>query len=138
MAPVHQELGAVLLGRDGKVLGRADQLQAADADFIAARQTRRARVAAHHAGHADGGLLRQAARQRKVILVQLVAKGDALDDATAVAQPDEVQPTLAGAALHPALQQDLLAFVRGDVGDADEGRAGHGLRSWVGGDGRGV
>ena len=137
MAPVHQELNAVLLGRDGKVLGRADQLQAADADFIAARQTGRARVTAHHAGHANGGFLGQAAGQRKVILVQLVAKGDALDDAAAIAQPDEVQPPLAGAQLHPALQQDLLAFMGGDVGDADEGRAGHGLRSCAG-DGRGV
>ena len=138
MASVHQELNAVLLGRDGKVLGRADQLQAADADLVAAWQTGGARVAAHHAGDADGGLLRQAAGQREVILVQLVAKGDALDDAAAVAQPDEMQPTLAGAQLHPALQQDLLAFMGGDVGDADEGRAGHGLRSCAEGDGRGV
>ena len=76
MAPVHQELGAVLLGRDGKVLGRADQLQAADADLIATGQAGRARVAAHLAGHADGGLLRQAPRQGEVVLVQLVTKGD--------------------------------------------------------------
>ena len=121
----------MLLGGDGVFLRRADQLEALHADFVAARQAGRALVAAHLAADADGGLLRQAAREGEFLLVHFVAEGDALHDAAAVAQADEVQATLAGARLHPALQQHLLALVRGDVGDADEGWLRQGPCSWV-------
>ncbi len=125
VAVLHEELGAVLLGRDGEVRAAADEFQGLHQELGLTGLG----VLLHHARHGDGGLLRELPGQLVALGIGLGGADDALHEARAVPQLDEAG--LAGAGIaDPAPQPDGLADLAGEESDFGEGLAGHG-GSWA-------
>ncbi len=111
MAMLHQELDAVLLGRDGIRIVRIDALQnlrIADVHLVAAGS---ALVGAHLAGDDHAGFLGQALDRLEQFGRDRVLGDDALDDAAAVAENGEQQFAALAQVVEPAANGDGLTFV---------------------------
>ncbi len=121
VAVVEQKVAAVLaavaFGRQRVgIVGAADNLERIGVQLKAAR---RALFGPQRAGDAYGRLQRDVTGSVELLFGQVLLEHDALHDAGAVAQMDELQAALVDALLHPAGQRDILANVVGGVVDFD-------------------
>ena len=124
VAMVHQELDAVLLGRDRVGGFGRDTLQDLELGDVKLEAAGRALVSAHLARDAHGGLLRQVARLLEDFRGDSALHDDALDDPGAVAEERKQQLAALAQVVKPALDHDLLAGVLGNVPNLDDGQHG--------------
>ena len=127
MAVLHEEVGAVLLERDGegRVLGHAlDDFDAFHVKFIAPGG---ALVGADLAGDDDAGLLRESLDGVENFGREGGLGDDSLNGSGAVAKYGEEQFAALAQVIQPALKGDAAAFVLADGGDGGEGRFGFGF-----------
>jgi len=111
VAMVHQEVGPVLLGRDGVFLGLLDHLQSADGQLIAAWS---ARILADLPEQFHGTLLAQPPRGLELLGADAVLQDDRLDGPRAVPQLEELNlPGRTGIA-QPASQTHRTSGVLAD------------------------
>src|SRR5690606_17726033 len=120
--PVHEELDAVLLRRDGVALGAGEQPHAVGLHLDPAHLPL---VGADGAGDLEGALLRGLLGRAERGPVHGPGVDDALDDPGAVAEDEEVEALRAALVVEPPLQRDAGADVLGEGFDAGE-RLGHG------------
>jgi len=130
VAMLHEEVGAVLFGRDG--VGRVDgdevdDLEVGDVELEAGRG---AGVGADLAGDDDRGLLREGLDALEDFFGDGGLGDDALDGSSAVAEGGEEE--LAGGAdvVEPAAEGYSFAFVGGERGNRSDG-CGVYLRHWT-------
>ncbi len=114
MAVRHQELGAVLLGRDRVVVGDMHRL---DVNHIELETARRTLVRARRTGDPHRRLLREVLRRREDIIRDVPLKDHALDHTRSIAQHHEDELALFGLVVYPAGQCHLLAHMLGDLVD---------------------
>ena len=103
VAPVHQEINAVFLGRDGVVVRLVHHLEGARDQLVA---TRRALVGAHRAGDDDGALLAQVIGFGEGRFVDVLLAHHHLQEAGAVADYQEVNLAAGSPVMQPALDGD--------------------------------
>ncbi len=115
---IHEEIDAVLLRRDGVVRRRADDLERRQVEFEAPG---RPRVGTDRPRHDDRRFLRQVIGLPERLLVDGGLRHDALDEAAAVADGQEVDPAARPPGVQPSPDDHALAFVPGDVFDVGEG-----------------
>ena len=128
VALLHEEGDPVLLVADGELAGRLrDHPEVLHVELEA---DGRPRVLLHEARHRERGLLGQVVGLLEDLRADVALEDDALDDAGAVPQLQEVELAGGAAGVEPAVQRDLFALVLGDVGDVD-GRE-HGATALLG------
>jgi hypothetical protein len=96
---LEQKIGAVLLGLDGELRGRADQLDPTPGDLVAGGS---ARVLPNHAADLDAGLVAESLRRLPAGSVHLVLREHDLHLPGAVAQDDEEDLPARPMLPHPA------------------------------------
>src|SRR5262249_16515995 len=106
-----------LLRCDRIVLCLRHDLERRDVDLVAAW---RARVGAGRAVDDDGALLREMIRAGERLVAHRLLRHDALDEAGAVAQRQEVDLAARPLVVQPSAQADGLALVPCDVFDVSE------------------
>ena len=120
MAVLHQEVDAVLLGRDriGIALGNAlHDLGGFHLEFVAARG---AFVGAHLPGDDQGGFLRQALERVPHLGRNLALDDHALHQTGAVADDGEEQLAALPQVIEPAANGDRLAFMTAELRDSND------------------
>ena len=100
VAVIHQEGRAVLLGSDGVFFGDGHEFHMGKCDFVAARG---ALVGVHCAAHDERRLLRHAVDGLEDHFADVGQRGDALDDAGAVANDDEADLARGAFVIQPPL-----------------------------------
>ncbi|MNY02751.1 hypothetical protein D3C86_1353360 [compost metagenome] len=124
----HEEVHAVLLGRDGILAERhLDHLDRGDRQLEAALG---ALVGADGAGHDAGGLLAQGVGGVPALVADLGLDDDGLHDARAVADLQELELALGALVVEPAADHDLLVDEVLEMADfrlVADGGLGHGL-----------
>ena len=124
MAMLHQEIDAVLLGRDGVRIVRVHtlhDLRVGDVHLVAAG---RALVGADFAGDDHARFLGQALDRVEQLGRDGVLGHHALDDAAAVAKDGEQQLAALAQVVEPAAKGDGLAFMLADFADGGDGSFG--------------
>ena len=116
MPQVVQERDAMLLGRDRIIVGGADDAEAFRGELVAAG---RALVLAHDAGHLQRSLLAQMVGGRERVGAEIVERRDALADAGAVAQLEEVNLAAGAPVVEPSGERDFRADVFRKLLDKD-------------------
>ena len=117
MAMLHQEVGAVLFGRDGIRIGLGNalhDLHVRDIEFVSAV---RALVGADFAFDDHTGFLGESLDRFEDFGRDGVLRHNALNDAGAVAKMREQQFAALAQVVEPAADGDGLAFVLADFGD---------------------
>ncbi len=121
VAVIHEEVGAVLLRRDGVLAGAgADHFEGRDGELVRVGVLG---VGLHLARDAQGGLLREAVGRGEGLGADVVEAHDGLHDAGAVAHLEEDQLLAGAAVVEPPLEGDGLADVLGQGANRDDGGA---------------
>jgi len=108
MPVVHQKVDAVFLGCDGIPFGQLHDLHIRQRHLKSARSTR---IGVHHARDDHGGFLGDASGRLEGFRRDLLLERDPLDNTRAIANEQELQPSLVRTAVQPPLDGDLLANV---------------------------
>ena len=119
MAVIHQEGDAVLLRRDGVHLGPMYDPQVLHAQLVADGGPG---VGTDLAAHDDGRLLGQLPATLEELRGHIALEDDALDDAGAVADLQEVELAAGATVVDPAAQLHALALPGRDLGDPGRGQ----------------
>ncbi len=123
---LHEEVDAVLLGRDGVRVGLGDALDDVDVFDVELEAAGGALVGADFAGDDDGRLLREALERVKNGGGYAAHVGHALHGAGAVAKDGKEQLAALARVIEPSANGDGLALVFAELGDGDNGRGGRG------------
>src|SRR5918995_7154638 len=107
--PIEQVIDPMLLRRDGIVERWSMNLQGRGIDLVS---TRRARVRSNRARDTERRLLPEMIRRLEHVISDGRLRHDGLDDAGAVSNLQEVNLAARAAVVQPAVDRDLLAFVR--------------------------
>ncbi len=124
VAVVHQELDAVLLGRDRVADGVLQHFGRVDVDLIPLGHAGGAGIGLHRAADDERRLLPQVGQPLEQLVAHVRPVDNALGQARAVAQAQEQQLALGRQVIEPAANGDALADMVGDAFDGDW--VGHG------------
>ena len=119
MPVFHQEFNAVLLGLDGVLRCDLNDFDGVDVEFKPAGS---ARIGADSAGDPAGTFDRLLLRCCNCRFGDIVAEDNALDNAAAVAEPDEDQFPLFGFVHNPSGEGDDLSVVMRNRADRGSGK----------------
>src|SRR5271155_781502 len=108
MALVEEKGHAMFLGRNRIVRGGGDDPQAADGQFIAAWSPL---ILAHRTADLNGALLAQMVGGLEAFRAEVGPRSDALTNAGAVTEQQEMNFATGAAVVQPTLQRHLLAHV---------------------------
>ncbi len=109
MAILHQELDAMILGRNWISVGDLDDGQIADIQFVAAGNAGCTLFSLDCPRDGQAAFLRQLYGLLEQFGRDIALEEDGLTDAGAVAQLNELQPSFAGLVVDPTLQGHFLA-----------------------------
>src|SRR5262245_5862877 len=112
MAAIHEEVDAMLLWRDRKILRVRHDGHAGDIDLETAG---RSRICADRALDHDRCFLGEMIRLLERLFTDRLLRHDALDEAGAVAYREEVYLPARSAIVQPASERDCLTVVLRDV-----------------------
>jgi hypothetical protein len=125
---LHEEVDAVLFGRDGEGCGLGDEVDDLDVRHVELEAGGGAGVGADSASDDDGGLLGEGLDAVEDLGWDGGTGDDALDGAGAVAEDGEEELAALAHVVEPAAEGDRLADVVGERGDGGDGWVcfGHG------------